>query len=97
MSEELATVIIACTAIVCLAGVLILRPVSRRLGSFLEALTESKLRPSTEPEMARLREVLTSLDGRLGQIEERQDFAEAMLTAAEPRPLHPAFHAQERN
>jgi hypothetical protein len=97
MSEELAAVIIACTGLVSAAAVLVLRPISRRLGGFLDALTASKLRPSVEPDVARLREALDQLDGRLSQMEERQDFAEAMLSATEPRPAHPPFRLQERN
>lgn len=98
MSEALAIVIIACTALVCASGVLVLRPVARRLGGLLDAVAEAKLRPSPEPEMARLREVLNRIDGRLDQLEERQDFAEAVLSASDPRPFTPALpRVQERN
>jgi uncharacterized membrane protein YccC len=99
MSEELAIVIIACTGFVCAAAVLVLRPLSRRLGGYLEAKTHATLRPSAEPEIARLREVLTRIDGRMNQLEERQDFAEALISASDPKLLHvpAATRTQERN
>ena len=99
MSEELAIVIIFCTGFVCTAAVLVMRPLSRRLGGFLDAMTQAKLRPSAEPEMARLREVLTRIDGRLNQLEERQDFAEALISASDPKLMHvpAAMRTQERN
>jgi hypothetical protein len=98
MSEELATVIMVCTGFLCASAVLILRPFARRLGGLIDAMTEAKLRPSPEPEMARLNEVLTRIDGRLDQLEERQDFAEALISASDPKLLHgPPFRAQERN
>lgn len=98
MSEQLAIVIMVCTTALCASGVLVLRPVARRLGGLLDAMTEARLRPSPEPEMARLREVLTRIDGRLDQIEERQDFAEAVLSASDPRPFTGALpRVQERN
>jgi hypothetical protein len=98
MSEELAIVIIVCTAFLCASAVVLLHPLARRLGGLLDAMTEARLRPSPEPEMARLSEVLNRIDGRLDQLEERQDFAEALLSATDPKVLAgPAFRAQERN
>ncbi len=98
MSEEIAIVIIACTGFLTVASVLVLRPLSRRLGDLIEAATQAKLRPSPEPEIARLHEVLSRIDGRLNQMEERQDFAEALLSASDPKLLHgPPMRPQERN
>lgn len=98
MSEELAIVLIVCTAIICASGVLVLRPLARRLGGLIDATTQARLRPAPEPEIARLREVLSRIDGRLSQMEERQDFAEALLSASDPKLLHGhPFVPQERN
>lgn len=98
MSEELATVIILCTGFLCASAVLILRPLSRRLGGLIDAMTTARLRASPEPEMARLNDVLARIDGRLDQMEERQDFAEALLSASDPKLLHGnPFRTQERN
>jgi hypothetical protein len=98
MSEELAIVLIACTAMLSASAVLVLRPLSRRLGALIEATTAARLRPSVQPEVARLQEVLTRIDGRLNQLEERQDFAEALISASDPRPFQGSLpRAQERN
>ena len=99
MSEMLGLVIIWCTLFVVTGGVLILRPIAKRLGSFLDAMTQAKLRPSVEPELTRIREALNSIDMRLNQIEERQDFAEALISASDPKLVNgPApLRAPERN
>lgn len=99
MIEGLAPMIVFCTAILTTGGVLILRPISRRLGSYLDAVTAAKLRPTPEADLARIHDVLSSIDGRLNQIEERQDFAEALISASDPKLLSiPApVRAPERN
>ncbi len=98
MSEALAVVLVACTAFVCASAVLVLRPLAGRLAALIDATTAAKLRPSLQPEVARLQEVLSRIDGRLGQLEERQDFAEALISASEPRPFQGHLpRVQERN
>lgn len=87
MIEVIAPMIVMCTAIITAGGVLILRPISKRLGSYLDAATQARLRPSAEADLARIHEVLSSIDGRLNQIEERQDFAEALISASDPKLL----------
>jgi len=93
--------IVMVTAILTTGGVLILRPVTRRLGSLLEVMTHQRLRAaSADPaEQSRIRELLTSIDSRLNLLEERQDFAEALISAGDTKLLsvQAAQHAQERN
>ncbi|HEX6039259.1 hypothetical protein [Longimicrobium sp.] len=97
--EALAPMIVMVTLILTTGGVLILRPIAKRLGGFLEASTQAKLRPSPDADLARIAEVLSSIDGRLNQLEERQDFAEALISASDPKVLSmPApLRAPERN
>lgn len=99
MSDALFLMIVMVTAILTTGGVLILRPIAKRLGGFLEAVTQAKLRPSPDADLARIAEVLSSIDGRLNQLEERQDFAEALISASDPKMLSiPApLRAPERN
>lgn len=83
------------TGIVTTGAVLILRPLTRRLGALLEVMTQDRLAARTAgPDAARVGELLAGIDGRLSRLEERQDFAEALISAtAEPRyelPLPPA-------
>ncbi len=98
---EVAPMVVMVTGIVTTGAVLILRPISRRLGTLLEAMTRERLRAAnTDPnESARIRELLTSIDGRLTQLEERQDFAEALMSAGDTKLLsiQSAQHAQDRN
>ncbi|HEY0019840.1 MAG TPA: hypothetical protein VGC13_26305 [Longimicrobium sp.] len=97
--DALAPVIVFCTLILTTGGVLILRPISKRLGSYLDAATQARLKATPEADMARIHDVLSSIDGRLNQIEERQDFAEALISASDPKLLSiPApVRAPERN
>lgn len=97
--EEIAPMIVMCTLILTTGGVLVLRPIAKRLGSFLDAVTAAKLRPSPEPDLVRIHEVLSSIDSRLNQLEERQDFAEALISASDPKMLTipTTLRAPERN
>jgi hypothetical protein len=99
MIEVLGPMLVAMTLILTTGGVLILRPISKRLGSYLDAVTAARLRPAPEADLARIHDVLSSIDGRLNQIEERQDFAEALISASDPKLLSiPApVRAPERN
>jgi hypothetical protein len=99
MVEVIAPMIVMCTLILTTGGVLILRPIAKRLGGYLEAATQSKLRPSPDADLARIHDVLSSIDGRLNQLEERQDFAEALISASDPKVLSlpPTLRAPERN
>ena len=99
MPDAIFPMIVMVTAILTTGGVLILRPIAKRLGGFLDAATQAKLRPSPDADLARIAETLSSIDGRLNQLEERQDFAEALISASDPKMLSiPApLRAPERN
>jgi hypothetical protein len=99
MPEAFFPMIVMVTGILTTGGVLILRPLSKRLGSYLDAATQARLRPGPDADLARIHEVLSSIDGRLNQLEERQDFAEALISASDPKMLSvPAtLRAPERN
>ena len=101
MSPEIYPTIVMVTAILTAGGVLILRPISKRLGALLEVMTQQRLKAANaDPaEMARVRELLSSIDGRLTMMEERQDFAEALLSAGDTKLLsiHDVHRAPERN
>ena len=90
MGPELAPMIVFTTAILTTGAVLILRPIATRLGRLLEVMAEQRLRPVPPPpqaDMSQIRELLTGIDNRLSLMEERQDFAEALLSAGETRAL----------
>lgn len=66
--------------ILTIGGVLILRPLSRRLGDLLEALAAEKREGAAlEPALTRLQHSLDALDDRLTLLEERQEFTDNLL------------------
>jgi hypothetical protein len=103
MDPAIGPMVVMVTAILTTGGVLIFRPITKRLGSLLEVMTAQKLRAASTPvdanDTARIRELLTSIDGRLNLLEERQDFAEALISAGDTRLLavQGPHHAQEHN
>jgi hypothetical protein len=68
-------------------AVLIFRPIAKRLTGLLEAITAQKLKPAAQPELSQIRDLLTGIDRHLNLLEERQDFAEALLTSGERRTV----------
>ncbi|MDB4951927.1 MAG: hypothetical protein JWM27_4576 [Gemmatimonadetes bacterium] len=89
MDEGLAITIVAVVGILTTGGVLVLRPIAKRLGSLFDAMTAQKLRPGGQPELSQIRELMQGIDGRLSLMEERQGFAEALLSNGERRPIAP--------
>ncbi|HEX6746818.1 MAG TPA: hypothetical protein VF092_05930 [Longimicrobium sp.] len=100
-SGDIVILTVMVTAIVTTGGVLILRPISKRLGALLEVMTQQKLRAANaDPQdVTRMRDLLVSIDSRLSLLEERQDFAEALISAGDTKLLaiQAAQQAQERN
>lgn len=100
-SGDIVALTVLVTAIVTTGGVLILRPISKRLGALLEVMTQQKLRAANaDPQdVTRMRDLLVSIDSRLSLLEERQDFAEALISAGDTKLLaiQAAQQAQERN
>ncbi|MCI0433598.1 MAG: hypothetical protein L0271_08105 [Gemmatimonadetes bacterium] len=100
---SIAPMIVAVTFIVVTGGVILLRPVARRLGDLIDVMIADKRRVSqpdalTPSDVERLRNVIESVDQRLRLLEERQDFTDALLGAqnraarpgeSEPRSIRP--------
>jgi hypothetical protein len=92
MGEVFFVMMVPITAILTTGTVMILRPITRELGGLLQAMThERRLRaaPAPAPDMTQVRDLLSAIDGRLSLMEERQDFAEALLSGAERRAIAP--------
>ena len=65
--------------------VLLLRPISTRLGKYLEVLAEERRRqlaatPMGRDDAARIATLLESMDQRLAQLEDRQEFTDKLLS-----------------
>lgn len=85
--QMIAPMVVAIVLILTVGGVVLLRPLSKRLGWLLEAMARDRERPQIGQEMERLRELLETMNGRLTLLEERQDFTDALLTDPERRRL----------
>jgi hypothetical protein len=69
--------------------VLLLRPITKRLGTYLEVLANERKNMQAPPQIdeARLGNVLESLDQRMRRLEERQAFTDALLAGRKPAEL----------
>lgn len=80
MAETLA-VFIPIVFILSVAGVLILRPLSKRLGMLMEAYAQDRVASRTEDrQLDSIRERFESLDRRLDVLEERMGFTEELVS-----------------
>ena len=86
--EMIAPMVVMLTGIVVTGGVLVLRPISKRLADLLAAMAQAKAGGS-DLEAARLREVVASLESRLALLEERQNFSESLLASSARQPVLP--------
>ncbi len=77
--ELVAPMVFGITIVLSVAGVLILRPISKRLGDVLESMQRQPKLKDTD--LGRITELLEHMDTRIDRLEHRQDFAERMLTA----------------
>jgi hypothetical protein len=76
--EVIAPMVVGSLLILSIAGVILLRPISKRLGDVLEAYAKEKDAGTTR-ELRQIRELFETMDQRLRLMEERQDFTEKML------------------
>jgi len=83
-------VLIPITLFICVAGVLILRPITKRLGLLLETVAQERRgRPAApvEAHTEKLIAQLERLEGRVGLLEERLDFVERLGDTGERRRI----------
>ena len=74
--------LLATTAMLSVAGILILRPLTKRIGDMIELKARAK-HPDPQlnsEDMTRLTDVVSRLTDRIESLEERQDFAERLLS-----------------
>ena len=81
---DVAPMVVMITGIIVGGLVLLLRPISKRLGTYLEVLAEERRRdlnasPMDRSDTARIASMLETLDSRLQRIEDRQDFTDKLL------------------
>ena len=73
--------------ILAVSGVILLRPLSKQLGTLLEAMAKERTEPRLGEDLGHMRDLLETIDGRLSLMEERQDFTDALLQDPEKRNL----------
>jgi hypothetical protein len=78
--EILAPLIIGVVFILTVGGVVLLRPLSRRLGDLLELMAQQKQQPQVGKGLESTRELLEATVDRLAALEDRLDFTERLLS-----------------
>jgi len=85
--EFIAPLIMGVVLILAVSGVILLRPLSKQLGTLLEAMAKERTEPRLGEDLGHMRDLLETIDGRLSLMEERQDFTDALLQDPEKRNL----------
>lgn len=85
--DNVAPMIMGIVFFLTVGGVLILRPIAKHLGAYLEALTRQQLDPARREDLGQIRDTLDNISQRLALLEERQDFAERLLESRERKEL----------
>ena len=76
--ESIAPMIVAIVLIFTVGGVILLRPIAKRLGALLDVMVLEKTR-ITSVDNRRLGDSMDTINERLSLIEERQDFTERLI------------------
>jgi hypothetical protein len=89
---DVAPFVVAMTALICLTAVILLRPIAKRLGSYLEVVSEERRRdlmqkPASDADIGRIANALEQIDRRLAHVEERQEFTDRLLNDRTQRRL----------
>ncbi len=87
--EFIAPMVTVVALFVSVAGVLIFRPLTKRLGELIDVTSRNKQTQLSQEELSRVTELVERLADRIERLEDRQDFAERILTSLE-RPAERA-------
>lgn len=93
--EGLAALVVPMVFIVTVGGVIVLRPIAKRLGTLLDAMAAER---SGAPlgETRRLHEAVEALNDRLSLLEERQEFTERLIGPRASGGAGPAVDEKSR-
>ncbi len=78
--EILAPLILTVVLTLTVGGVLLLRPIAKRLGDIVELMIRGK-QGEAEGELRRMGDLLETVSARMALLEERQDFTERLLAS----------------
>ena len=76
--DVIAPMIVSIVLILTVGGVVLLRPIAKRLGALLDVMVLEKSR-TTSVDYRRLGETMETMNDRLSLVEERQDFTERLI------------------
>ena len=87
--EIIAPAVVSIVLVLTVGGVILLRPLSKRLGELLEAMVAEKRQghPGLEAQLGQIREQLESQGDRLTLLEERLEFTERLVERRPPGKL----------
>ncbi len=77
--NEIAPMLVGITLILTVGGVVLLRPLAKRLGDLLELMVKQRRGELDNPVIERTEQLLESLSSRLSLVEERVDFTDRLL------------------
>lgn len=80
--EFMAPMLVAIVGILTGGGVLILRPISKRVAEVLELYARDK-QSGVHSEVSQIRDLLETMNARLQLMEDRQDFTERLIGSGE--------------
>jgi hypothetical protein len=80
--DDIAPMIVAVTFILTTGGVIILRPIAKRLTDLIDLYTRDR-ESGVQAEVQQMRDLLETTSARMQLLEERQDFTERLLGSEE--------------
>lgn len=87
MAPALAPMLVMITAILTAGGVVVFRPLSRRLADLLHAMAQQRLGASAGGDAQRTNETIALLEQRISLLEDRLSFTESLLDRRLPPDL----------
>jgi len=79
--DLIAPMVVSIVLFITVGGVLVLRPIAKRVGDLLEIYARDR-QDGLQGDVHQVRDLLETMNARLQLIEERQDFTERLLTGA---------------
>ena len=96
---DIAPFAVAITLILTTGAVILLRPISRRLGDLLEAMAKERREPPrrVSDDTHRMVDLLEAMNARMERLEERQDFTDSLLGSGREGKALPRARAESRD
>ena len=80
--EFIAPAVVSVVFILTVGGVLVLRPITKRLSELIELYARDR-QSGLEGSVSQMQDLLETMNARLQLLEERQDFTERLLSSGE--------------